>query len=82
MKKLTVHIRADLEIPDDWELVEHPAGGRALRIGDRYVGFFIEPITTASDEADATWDDTDEELANRVLDTVVEVDDDLSIDPA
>jgi hypothetical protein len=26
MKKLSLELHAELEIPDDWELVEHPAG--------------------------------------------------------
>ena len=80
MKRLSVHIHAELEIPDDWELVDHPSGGRALRIGDKFVCFFIEPIATSSSAADATWDDTEEDLANLILDAVVEVDDDLEID--
>ena len=43
MKHLTVTISAELEIPDDWEIVDHPCGAPVLRIGDQFVDFAIAP---------------------------------------
>ena len=37
MKKLVVNIHAELEVPDDWELVRHPSGISVLKVGDRFV---------------------------------------------
>lgn len=74
MKALTVNIRAELEVPDDWELVEHPSGMRVLRIGDQYVDFDITPLATRSDDPEAEWSDDDTALVGKVLDTVVGID--------
>lgn len=54
MKKLIVQISAELQIPDDWQLVEHPGGMHVLRIGDKYVDFDITPLATTSSDPDAT----------------------------
>ena len=74
MKALTVLIRAELEVPDDWELVEHPSGMQVLKIGDQYVDFDIAPLATTSEDPDAEWSDDDAELVSKVLDTVVGID--------
>jgi hypothetical protein len=70
MKTLTVTIRAELEIPDDWELVSHPSGIEVLKIGDTYVDFDIAPLATASTDPDAEWSDGDHALVGEVLDAV------------
>ncbi|KAF0103865.1 MAG: hypothetical protein FD187_1499 [bacterium] len=70
MKALTVTIRAELQVPDDWELVEHPSGMLVLRIGDQYVDFDIAPLATRSDDPEAEWSDDDSTLVGKVLDTV------------
>jgi hypothetical protein len=46
MKNLTVLIRAELEVPDDWELVEHPSGIQVLKIGDEFIDFDLAPLST------------------------------------
>jgi len=74
MKALTVNIRAELEVPDDWELVEHPSGMLVLKIGDQYVDFDIAPLATRSDDPEAEWADDDAALVGKVLDTVVGID--------
>ncbi len=79
MKKLTVHIHAELEVPNDWEIVEHPSGIQVLKIGDCYIDFDIAPLATTSDDPEATWSDEDEELTGRILDTVTGLDTDLDI---
>jgi hypothetical protein len=79
MKNLTIVIRAELEVPDNWELVEHPSGIKALKIGDQYIDFDIAPLATLSEEADAEWSDHDTDLVDKILDTVVGLESDLEI---
>jgi hypothetical protein len=74
MKALTIHIRAELEVPDDWELVEHPSGMLVLKIGDQFVDFDIAPLSTRSEDPEAEWSDEDTKLVGKVLDTVVGID--------
>jgi len=71
MKSLSVLIRAELEVPDDWELVEHPSGIQVLKIGEQFVDFDIAPLTTRSEDPDAEWSDTDSQVVNDVLNAVV-----------
>lgn len=80
MKNMTVLIRAELEIPDDWELVEHPSGIVVLRIGDEFVDFDIAPLTTRSTSEEAEWTDADNDIVGKVLDTIVGLDTDLEIE--
>jgi len=79
MKKLTVLIRAELEIPEDWEFVEHPSGIQVLKIGNHFVDFDIAPLSTTSDSPDATWSDTNVELVEDVLACVSGLDTDLEV---
>lgn len=79
MRRLTVQIRAELEIPDDWEFVEHPSGIQVLKIGDSYVDFDIAPLCTSSTDPDASWSDTDVELVEKVLDCVTGLDAELEL---
>lgn len=78
MKKLTVRIHAELEIPNDWEIVELESGVQVLKIGDKFVDFDIAPLATSSSEADATWSDEDEALTSRILDAVTGLDTELT----
>ena len=80
MKKLTVNIHAELEIPDDWEIVEHGHGIKVLKIGDRFVDFDIAPLATESHDHEAVWTDEDEDLTAQVLDAVTGMDVTLRID--
>lgn len=78
MKKLTVRIHAELEIPNDWEIVELESGVQVLKIGEKYVDFDIAPLATSSSEPDATWTDEDEALTERILDAVTGLDTELT----
>jgi hypothetical protein len=78
MKKLTVRIHAELEIPNDWEIVELESGVQVLKIGEKYVDFDIAPLATSSSDADATWSDEDEALTGRILDAVTGLDTELT----
>jgi hypothetical protein len=79
MKTLTVHITAELQIPDHWELAEHASGITVLKIGDQFVDFDITPLVTTIDEPDAEWSDDDQALTIEILDCVSGLDSDLEI---
>jgi len=79
MKKLSLVLHAELEIPDDWELVEHSSGIFVLKVGDRFVDFDITPLVTASTAPDATWSDEDEKFTNEILDMVRGLDSEMEI---
>ena len=79
MKHLTVTIHAALEVPDDWELVDHPSGMAVLKIGDHFVNFDLTPLATKSIDPDAEWSDRDTEVVNAVIDAIVEVDAELEM---
>ena len=80
MKKLTIQLYAEIDIPDDWEIVEHPAGMQVIKIGDRFVDFDITPLATTSSAPDAAWTDEDQELTNQILEAVTDLDSELRID--
>lgn len=79
MKNLTVVIRAELEVPDDWMLTEHASGMHVLKIGDQFVDFEIAPLATTEDEPDAEWSDRNVDLVDRVMETVVGVEVELEM---
>lgn len=79
MKNLTILIRAELEVPDDWSLAEHASGMQVLKIGDQFVDFDLAPLTTSVDSPDAEWTDRNADLVDEILDAVVGVDVELEI---
>ena len=79
MKKLSLIVNAELEIHDDWELVEHPSGIWVLKVGDRFVDFDIVPLVTESTAKDAMWSDEDQEFTGEILDMVTGVDSQMEI---
>ena len=79
LKKLSLELHAELEIPDDWELVEHSSGIFVLKIGDRFVDFDIAPLVTASTAPDATWSDEDDRFTDEILDMVTGLDSKMEI---
>lgn len=79
MKKLSVFIRAELEVPDDWDLEDHPSGVQVLKIEDKFVDFDIAPLVTKSLDADAEWSDSDADLVEDVLEAVVGLDCELEL---
>jgi hypothetical protein len=80
MKILSIEINAQIQIPDEWELVEHPSGVQALKIGDKFVEFDLTPLSTTSNDPEATWSDEDSELTNQLLDAITEWDAELTIE--
>ena len=79
MKTLSVEISAEIQVPDDWELVEHPSGIQAVKVGDRFVEFDLTPLSTTSDDPDATWSDEDQQLTNQILDSISDWDVDMTL---
>jgi len=79
MKHLTVTIRAELEVPDDWMLVQHASGMHVLKIGDEFVDFDLTPLATKVDAPEAEWSDRNADLMDTVLETVVGVDVELDL---
>ena len=79
MKRLSLVVNAELEIPDDWELVEHPSGIWVLKVGDRFVDFDIVPLVTESGAVDATWSDEDQTFTAKILDMVTGLDSQMEI---
>lgn len=79
MKQLTVVIRAEFSIPDDWHLVTHPSGIQALKIGDHFVGFDVMPIETKSKRSNAEWSDATEGLIEGIIDTVIRAEAELVV---
>jgi len=79
MKNLTVTIRAELEVPDDWQLAEHASGMVVLKIGNQYVDFDLTPLATSEDSPEAEWSDRNADLVDTVLDSVVGVDVELEM---
>lgn len=79
MKNLTVLIRAELEVPDNWALAEHSSGMVVLKIGEQFVDFDLAPLVTATDAPDAEWSDRNADLVDAVLDAVVGLDVELDL---
>lgn len=73
MKTLTIHITAELQVPDDWEVVEHASGIMALKIGSKFVDFDIEPVATEENIPEPVWSDDDPVLGEKILDCVVDL---------
>ncbi|HSH72636.1 MAG TPA: hypothetical protein VK974_06230 [Methylophilaceae bacterium] len=72
MKKLQVTIKAELQIPDDWQLVDHEDGIKVLDLGDgTYVDFDILPMVAVSLEEGAIWNSAPQDLDNEVVDMVL-----------
>lgn len=79
MKSLVVSLRVELEVPDSWQLVEHPSGMQVIKVGDQFVDFDIAPLSTDSLSPDAEWSDNDQDLVGEVLDAIVGLDSSLEL---
>lgn len=70
MKKLSVTIKLEMSIPDDWELVQTSEGGQVLKLPDnQFLDIAIEPMFATN--PDETWTSTDDDdVLNDILDMV------------
>lgn len=70
MKRLSVTIKLELDVPDEWELRKTSEGFEVIQIGEgRYMDISFEPLL--SDDLNGMWTDSDdEEFVNALLDMV------------
>jgi hypothetical protein len=70
MKKLTVTIKMEMEVPDTWSVEKTSAGIDILKIADgRYLDMSAEPLI--ADDKDGTWStDYEDDFANQIYDMV------------
>jgi hypothetical protein len=76
MKKLLVTVQVELDIPDTWDLVEHPDGVQAIKLDDgRYMYMSFLPMFTTDPDAGAEWSsECSDEFSNEILDMVADED--------
>lgn len=72
MKKLQVTITLDMDIPENWTLVEHPDGVPVLTVGDgRYMYMSFMPMFTNELEPESDWtNECSDKFSAEVLDMV------------
>ena len=60
MKKIRVIVKAELEVPDSWEVVEHADERTALKIDGTFYDSDLICYSTGSNEKDVDWMEDDE----------------------
>ena len=72
MKKLQVTITLDMDIPEEWTMVDHPDGVPVLVIGDgRYMYMSFLPMFTKDLDPESNWtSECSTEFAEEVVDMV------------
>jgi hypothetical protein len=72
MRKLLVTIQVELDIPDTWELVEHPDQVQAIKMDDgQYMHMSFLPMMTRDFTENAEWSsECSEAFTEKVLDMV------------
>lgn len=70
MQKLAVTIKLELEVPDEWEVVQTSDGIDVLHIGNnQYLDLTFEPMVT--DDINGTWSNSvDDDFMNSLIDMV------------
>ena len=70
MKKLKVQIHLEMNVPDDWELVQTSEGTPVLQLPNgQFMDLAIEPLFASDPEE--TWSSTDsDDVLNDILDMV------------
>ena len=65
-----------MEIPDDWEVVDHPDEIQALKVGkDRYMYLSFLPMFTKEFTQESTWTSVcSDKVSNEIIEMVVEED--------
>lgn len=74
MKKLLVAVQVELEVPDSWDLVEHPDEVQAIKLEDgRFMYMSFLPMFTADPKEGAEWSsECSEEFSDDLLDMVTD----------
>ena len=79
MKKIQVSITLDMDVPDEWMMLEHPDGVPVLEIGDgRYMYMSFLPMFTNELNPESSWtsecsDKFSEEVVGMVQDEDVKM---------
>ena len=80
MKKLRLTIKAELDIPDDWELVTHKDNITVVDIGNgKFVDFDLLPMIAYSQEEGAIWNTVPQELDAEIMDMVKKLESKLTL---
>lgn len=72
MKAIKVNIQLDMEVPEDWEVVDHPDDIHAFKMTDgRYMYMSFLPMFADSYEVGSTWSsECADELGTEIVDMV------------
>jgi hypothetical protein len=81
MKKLQVTITLGMEVPDNWELVEHQDGFTVIDTGDgKFLDMTFTPVITSENAENSEWTyDYDDAFADKIIDMVEEYDTEMEI---
>lgn len=74
MRKLLVTIQLELDIPNNWELVEHPDQVQAVKMDDgQYMHMSFLPMLTRDFSKEAEWSsECPDEFTESILDMVAD----------
>lgn len=80
MKKLRLTIKAELDIPDEWELVTHKDNITVVDIGNgKFLDFDLLPMIAYSQEEGAIWNTVPQELDAEIMDMVKKLESKLTL---
>ena len=80
MKKLRLTIKAELDIPDEWELVTHDDNITVIDMGNgKFLDFDLLPMLAYSREEGAIWNTVPQELDAEIMDMVKKLESKLAL---
>lgn len=80
MKKLRLTIKAELDIPDEWELVTHDDNITVIDMGNgKFLDFDLLPMVAYSREEGAIWNTVPQELDAEIMDMVKKLESKLAL---
>lgn len=80
MKKLRLTIKAELDIPDEWELVTHDDNITVIDMGNgKFLDFDLLPMIAYSREEGAIWNTVPQELDAEIMDMVKKLESKLAL---
>jgi len=74
MKKILVNVQVELDVPDSWQLVEHPDEVQAIKLEDgRFMYMSFLPMFTTDPNAGAEWSsECTDAFSEEILDMVAD----------
>lgn len=80
MKKLRLTIKAELDIPDEWELVTHDDNITVIDMGNgKFLDFDLLPMVAYSREEGAIWNTVPQDLDAEIMDMVKKLESKLAL---